>query len=235
MFFTILFALLFHSIHSSSPYIYGSTTTATCPVTLQSINITKTTPYVTFIKSNQKLYFSSNEAATKYQNRPRQYWLSPFELPPPGKDGKRGLPDLHKQNVSCAVDGTDFLVNTMDSSRVMHLGGQCLYFCCGNCRTSFWREPGKYIKDAGAEASSLIGGSTGNGEGFGGQFVFIAIVMTSLVTVVAVLAVSKLYSNTTAMSTSFDRLHRRTNDAKEEITLPSYSDDVRIDLETDEI
>ena len=45
----------------------------------------------------------------------------------------------------------------------------------------------------------------------------------------------QLYSNTTAMSTSFDRLHRRTNDAKEEITLPSYSDDVRIDLETDEI
>ena len=66
-------------------------------------------------------------------------------------------------------------------------------------------------------------------------FVFIAIVMTSVVTVVAVLAVSKVYSKTTAMSTSFDRLHRRTNDAKEEITLPSYSDDVRIDLETDEI
>ena len=139
----------------STPRQPGSKTMAQCPVTHATINITSTTPTVTFIKSNQKLYFATEEAADAYRESPRAYWLDPYDLPPAGQDGKRGLPDMHGANVSCAVDGTMFLINTMESSRVMHVGGQCLYFCCNDCKISYWRDPAKFVQDAAVDASSV--------------------------------------------------------------------------------
>ena len=49
----------------------------------------------------QKLYFGSEEAVTAYSTNPRAYWLSPFELPMPGMDGKKGLPDMMGEEVHC--------------------------------------------------------------------------------------------------------------------------------------
>ena len=71
-------------------------------------------------------------------------------------------------------------------------------------------------------------------EGFGGTFVMISVVMTFIVTILAVVAVSKLYYSTTP-TTSFDRLGRIMGGSEDGGTLPSYSDQVQIDLETDEI
>ena len=56
-------------------------------------------PRVNF-KHGQELFFSSSDAAQKYFDSPRDYWLSPHELPLPGMDGKRGLPDLRNETLS---------------------------------------------------------------------------------------------------------------------------------------
>ena len=230
----------------SKPHVFGSTTTFICPVSRLQLNITATTPFVQFQGSNQRLYFSSLENVKKYQNHPREYWLDPFTLPPPGRDGKRGVPDMYGKNVSCAVDTTTFIVNPMSSSRVMHVGGQCIYFCCQACQVSFWRDPGKYIVNAGADASSTIRPKSSEGGypdlsatvvGFGSTFVVLSMVMTSFITVLAIFAVGKLYRGTEQANGWRNVVSRISynvegTDDEENITLPSYSDDV---LETDEI
>ena len=93
---------------------------------------------------------------------------------------------MYGKNVSCAVDTTTFIVNPMSSSRVMHVGGQCIYFCCQACQVSFWRDPGKYIVNAGADASSTIRPKSSEGGypdlsatvvGFGSTFVVLSMVI----------------------------------------------------------
>ena len=115
----VLSLLLTVVVTNSKPHVYGPVNKAVCPVTGQNLTISASTPFVTFVKSSQKLYFVSKEAAEAYRQRPRAYWLSPFELPPAGKDGKRGLPDMHNQSIACAVDASMFQVQSMSSSRVM--------------------------------------------------------------------------------------------------------------------
>lgn len=239
--------LICTSTSLSKPHIFGSTKTFICPVTGLLYNITHSTPHVTFHGSNQKLYFSTDENVKKYQNHPRMYWLDPFTLPPPGRDGKRGLPDMHGKNVSCAVDTTYFIVKTMSSSRVMHIGGQCIYFCCQACRVSFWRDPGKYIVNSGKDASSLGRPQvTGGGNlatqvsGFGSTFLVVTVIMTSFLTVLAVFAVSKMYSYNQMENSGWRNVVNRIsyneneleNEDEQVVALPSYSDDV---METDEI
>ena len=110
--------------------------------------------YVKFI-GGQRLYFSSERAASMYRHRPRRFWLAPNDLPLKGEDGYRGLPDMHNQTVRCAVSNTSFVVKQMDSPRMMHKGGQFVFFCCNNCWMSFWKSPGKYILDSGINANAV--------------------------------------------------------------------------------
>ena len=62
---------------------------------------------------------------------------------------------MHNQTVRCAVSNTSFVVKQMDSPRMMHKGGQFVFFCCNNCWMSFWKSPGKYILDSGINANAV--------------------------------------------------------------------------------
>ena len=203
------------SAAADKPREWGSTTLAYCPVTGTRLNTSTAKHWVQFT-GGQRLYVADASAADAYRAHPRAYWLDPFELPPAGRDGKRGLPDMQGRNVSCAVTPDDtFLVDTMGSARIMHKGGQCVYFCCNACRTTFWREPGKSIVGAGHDASSIArvgpsalgpGGGGGSnvieptdeekGSGYGATFVAVSIIITAFLTVLAVVVVGKLYYGT---------------------------------------
>ena len=66
---------------------------ATCPVLGVNITSLDEAPSLTF-DNGQKLYFGSEEAVVAYQTNPKAYWLSPFEMPLEGMDGKMGLPNF---------------------------------------------------------------------------------------------------------------------------------------------
>jgi YHS domain-containing protein len=114
---------------------------------------------------------------------------------------------MQGKNVSCAVTPEDWLiVNTMSSARVMHVGGQCVYFCCQACATTFWRQPAKSIIGASPTASSVAGGSGNNnvnrepsvggaGEGYGATFVMASILVTSVLSIVAFVVLTKMWKN----------------------------------------
>ena len=117
---------------------------ANCPVTGEALNITSNTAYVQFTHG-QKLYFSSENAASLYRNNPRNFWLSPHELPLKGVDGKRGLPDMRNATVFCPSSGEKFTV-TMSTPRVIHRYGQNVFFCCFGCVAGFWTKPESMIE-----------------------------------------------------------------------------------------
>ena len=121
----------------------GPRNKAICPVTGEAIEIVPSTPTVTFI-NNQRLYFSSTTAATSYVKSPRDFWLSPHDLPLPGVDGKRGLPDLRNETRRCPFTNETMTIS-MQTPRVIHKHGQNVYFCCFGCVTSFWTDPGTAI------------------------------------------------------------------------------------------
>ena len=95
--------------------------------------------------TGQKLYFASKTAAAAYVSEPRDFWLGPHDLPLAGMDGKRGLPDMRHTNATCPESGEVFTI-AMATPRVIHRGGQNLYFCCFGCVVTFWTEPGAIIK-----------------------------------------------------------------------------------------
>merc|ERR1711904_350357 len=74
----------------------GPRNIALCPVTGINMTLTAETPVVHFA-NGQVLYFATEEAANKSRGIPRDFWLSPHDLPLPGMDGKRGLPDLRSE------------------------------------------------------------------------------------------------------------------------------------------
>ena len=117
----------------------GPRNQAKCPVTGANITIAVDTPSVAF-KNGQHLYFSSADAAAKYHASPRDYWLAPHDLPLPGLDGKRGLPDLRNTTAKCPMSGETITIS-MSTPRVMHKYGQNVYFCCFGCVSGFWTNP----------------------------------------------------------------------------------------------
>jgi len=117
----------------------GPSDAAYCPVSGAPINITASTPSVTFVHG-QKLYFSSAQAAAQYRASPREHWLTPTDTPLPGPDGMRGLPDLRGRTLQCPRSGESLHVD-MKTPRVDHKHGQAVYFCCHGCITAFWRDP----------------------------------------------------------------------------------------------
>ena len=121
----------------------GPKNIALCPVTGKNMTITADTPVVEF-KNGQVLYFSSSEAAEKYRKQPRDYWLAPHDVPLPGYDGKRGLPDLRGEIRHCPYSNETMTID-MPTPRVIHKHGQNLYFCCYGCLTSFWTDPASAI------------------------------------------------------------------------------------------
>eukprot|EP00466_Bigelowiella_natans_P009724 jgi/Bigna1/54718/estExt_Genewise1Plus.C_410023 len=121
----------------------GPRNKALCPVTGASINISSKTPAVGF-KNGQKIYFSSEEAAKAYRTSPRDFWLSPQDMPLTGVDGARGLPDLRGSYIQCPVSGENMTI-TMKTPRVDQKNGQAVYFCCHGCISMFWRDPASLI------------------------------------------------------------------------------------------
>ena len=122
----------------------GPKNQAKCPVTGEDIAIASSTASVQFTHG-QKLYFSSENAASLYQKNPRNFWLSPHELPLKGPDGKRGLPDMRNATVVCPSSGENFTV-TMSTPRVIHRYGQNVFFCCFGCVSEFWTNPESMIE-----------------------------------------------------------------------------------------
>ena len=118
---------------------HGPSDQAFCPATGAAINITNTTPSVAFL-NGQKLYFSSTTAAVAYRANPRNYWLATTDMPLPGMDGMRGLPDLRGKTLQCPRSGEKMVVD-MKTPRVEHKHGQAVYFCCYGCVTAFWKDP----------------------------------------------------------------------------------------------
>ena len=105
----------------------GPRNSANCPVTGKAITITDSTPSVEF-HNGQRLFFAEDAGAEAYLNSPRDYWLSPHEMPLKGIDGKRGLPDLRNETVHCP-SSNETIVISMKTPRVVHRGGQNVYFC----------------------------------------------------------------------------------------------------------
>ena len=122
---------------------HGPNNTARCPWNGAQFNITKDTPAVEF-KNGQKLYFSSDAAVQEYKKSPQDYWLAPHDMPEPGMDGMRGLPDVRGQILHCPRSGMAMNVS-MQTPRVMQKHGQAVYFCCHGCVTAFWRSPEDYF------------------------------------------------------------------------------------------
>ncbi len=125
----------------SSP---GATHQFLCPVTMLNRTITPSTPSLELVHG-QKLYFATSRARDFYVASPRDFWLSPHELPLSGPDGgMRGLPDLRGQNVTCPRSGETVTVSAL-SPRVVHRGGQAVYFCCFGCVNAWWTNPYKFF------------------------------------------------------------------------------------------
>mmetsp|Transcript_48952 Transcript_48952/g.98493 ORF Transcript_48952/g.98493 Transcript_48952/m.98493 type:complete len:155 (+) Transcript_48952:79-543(+) len=111
---------------------------ATCPVTLVNITIDKAATLD--FENGQKLYFGSEDAALAYNTNPRAYWLSPWELPLPGSDGKVGIPNWMGEIFYCPYSNETMVID-MKTPRMIHRGGQNIYFCCYGCIASFWTDP----------------------------------------------------------------------------------------------
>jgi len=122
---------------------HGPNNTAFCPVTGANVTIRSTTPYLA-LKNGQRLYFSSSSAASTYREKPRDFWLAPHDMPLPGSDGMRGLPDVRGQNMRCPRSNESLTV-TMQTPRVVQQHGQAVYFCCWGCVTAFWEHPEAYF------------------------------------------------------------------------------------------
>jgi hypothetical protein len=103
---------------------HGSNSSARCPVSGAAINITESTPSLAF-KQGQQLYFESSAAAALYRASPRDYWLGPHDMPEPGMDGMRGLPDVRGQILHCPRSGEALNVS-MQTPRVMMKNGQAV-------------------------------------------------------------------------------------------------------------
>eukprot|EP00912_Choanoflagellata_sp_UC4_P001798 UC4_evm6s1151 len=69
---------------------------AFCPVTGKLLTINSTTPSIQF-KNGQRIYFESTDSAATYRKSPREFWLSPSDLPLNGLDGATGLPDIRNE------------------------------------------------------------------------------------------------------------------------------------------
>jgi len=122
----------------------GPRNQANCPVTNRSLAITSATPHVQF-DNGQRLYFFDDAAANKYRVSPRDYWLAPHDLPLNGMDGKRGLPDLRNETLHCPYTNESMIIS-MQTPRVIHKGGQNVFFCCFGCVTHFWTDPASAIQ-----------------------------------------------------------------------------------------
>merc|ERR1712160_23978 len=107
----------------------GPNNIALCPVTGINMTITYQTPVVHFT-NGQVLYFSTEQAASKYRDSPRDYWLSPHDLP--------------GETRNCPYSNETFTID-MPTPRVFHKHGQSLYFCCFGCISSFWTDPSTAI------------------------------------------------------------------------------------------
>ena len=122
---------------------HGPNMTGYCPVSGGMLNFSATTPALEF-KQGQKLYFSSKDALSSFIAQPRDYWLAPHDMPLPGADGMRGLPDVRGEILHCPRSGEAMNVS-MGTPRVMMKHGQAVYFCCHGCVTAFWRDPKSYF------------------------------------------------------------------------------------------
>ena len=113
-------------------HIFGSKTIAYCPVTNMKLHIDEVnTNVVVQLQYGQKIYVADQAAANKIRMEPRKYFMNPlFDKPLEGKDGYRGLPDMHNETVHCPITNTSFMVKQMASPRIMMRHGQFLYFCC---------------------------------------------------------------------------------------------------------
>ena len=138
-------------------HVFGPTNVAFCAVTSTKLHISHSTTFVDF-RYGQRLYVLNEASAAMYRNEPRRYFLGPYDEPLEGKDGYRGLPDMHNQTVRCPVTNTSFVVKQMSSPRIMMKNGQFIYFCCMDCMMKFFKDPGKYIIGAGPKASDFING-----------------------------------------------------------------------------
>ena len=157
----LIFLKVLARVCLADKHLYGSQTDAFCPVTGKRLDL-HSAAYVE-MKYGQKIYLKNEEAANKYLAHPRKYWMSGFDLPLRGRDGERGLPDRHNQTVHCPVTNTTFKVKQMESPRLMHKGGQFIYFCCYDCLVTFWREPANYIVGADPSANAVDPPSTNSG------------------------------------------------------------------------
>ena len=126
-------------LSSSLAAVAADTDRAMCPVTGVNITDLETAPALTF-SNGQQLYFGSEDALAAYKGNPRAYWLSPFETPLPGMDGKKGLPDLSGETRYCPYSNETMVID-MKTPRVVHRWGQNVYFCCFGCVSSFWTAP----------------------------------------------------------------------------------------------
>jgi len=116
---------------------------AICPVSGAHLNVTQSSVKIYF-KFGQALYFKGVKEASMYKSSPRDYWLSPHEMPLEGVDGIRGLPDLRGQARQCPRTNETTAI-TMQTPRVIHRHGQAVYFCCFGCVVSFWKDPSVYL------------------------------------------------------------------------------------------
>ena len=132
----------------------GPKNLAFCPVTGQNLTLTSDTPSLTFT-NGQQIYFASGADAGKYRASPRDYWLAPHDMPLPGIDGMRGLPDLRGETRYCPRSN-ETIVIAMQTPRVVHRHGQAVYFCCFGCVTAFWREPSMYFEPAAISLSEQL-------------------------------------------------------------------------------
>ena len=141
--FLTLFVAMILSLASGKSYlkdrVKDDSIYATCPVTL--VNITDISTAVSLEFDNgQKLYFGSKDAVTAYVSNPKAYWLSPFEMPLEGMDGKVGVPNFMGETFYCPYSNEEMEID-MKTPRVVHRGGQNVYFCCFGCIATFWADP----------------------------------------------------------------------------------------------
>ena len=135
-------SVLFSEAAGERTYLKDVNTTglyATCPVTFVNITNLDQAHFLEF-DNGQKLYFGSQDAVEAYKLNPKAYWLSPFELPLEGMDGKVGVPNFQGQTFYCPYSDEEMDID-MKTPRVVHRGGQNIYFCCFGCIATFWTDP----------------------------------------------------------------------------------------------
>lgn len=120
-------------------------TTALCPVLYSNLTLSSsaTVPHVN-IKGGQQLFFESERAKIAYMRNPRQYWLSPYDMP--NLDHMQGAPNVMKKTIYCPITDEEVEVN-MQTPRVLHRNGQAIYFCCWGCLQKFWADPSQILRE----------------------------------------------------------------------------------------